>query len=192
MYRLIYGLLLLFIACSENTEPINAIRYFDNPSWFKQELARKKAVNPLVNKHLKVEDDTSSLYLQSVSWEKELEVFSEIDLNKAIYSGKFKVDTLMISSTTGPLEQISYLSLDADLNIRKYIVVKQGAKVNKIQAELEQHSPLMRSKIYWTYLPDSGYSLKGEQEMKSLRRNRFEVIAGFVHKESLDEVNLPQ
>jgi hypothetical protein len=179
MIRVLILFLACLCACNDRVPPVEQLRYFDNKAWFKQELLRLKHENPQLEKQLFTGGDSTSLLMTPESWEKELAVFLETDLSKAVYSGKLKPDTQLISWQAIETVRISYLATDPNINIRKYTVLKQGDKVSSLSAEIESRSPLLQSLIHWTYMPDSGYVLLATHEMKGVRKNQASVRARF-------------
>jgi len=166
-------------ACSTQTKPVRQDVYFDNPAWFKEEIGRKQKQNPELIKNLQVDKDTSHLTIRPESWEKELEVFLETDLNKAVYSGKFKTDTIRSGAGAQDSLTIRYTAKEEDINVRYYSVVLVQNRVRNLQAEILNTSPLLRSELKWSYWPDSGYSVQGSHEMKGIRSKHFLVNARY-------------
>jgi hypothetical protein len=176
MYLLIALLLTSLVCCTGIEKPVKQERYFDNMGWFQAELKSKQKANPEIEKTLWVDGDSSRVNAHPESWQKELGIFMETDLNKAVYAGKFKVDTQVLADRS---IMITCLAADPDINIRKYTVQKKNDEVIKVSAELLSRSPLLRTAMRWSYMPDSGYDLKGLHEMKGLRKNEFDVRARF-------------
>lgn len=150
--------------------------YFDNPSFFEAEIKRLNQTKMGAIKRLKAGDSQGQARVSTIDWSKELEIFRQIDLNKAVYSGKFKVNN-------NYNEQLGITSLERiqdNINIVNYTVaVDLSSKVIWLEATKKDVSIFTETTTHWRYVPDSGYSIKGEERIKGLIKNSFEVNSVF-------------
>ncbi len=150
--------------------------YFDNPSFFEAEITRLNKSKMGAIKQLKAGENTGQARVPSIDWAKELEIFRQIDLNKAVYSGKFK-------ENTNSNEMLGINSLDRiqnNINIVNYTKATDlSSKIIWLQATKKDVSIFTETTTHWRYVPDSGYTIRGEERIKGLITNAFEVSAVF-------------
>jgi hypothetical protein len=146
--------------------------YFDNPAFFEAEIKRLNQSKMGAIKQLKAGESQGQARVSVIDWAKELEIFRQIDLNKAVYSGKFQVNN-------NSNEQLGITSLDRiqdNINIVNYTkAIDLSSKI----IWLEATKIFTETTTHWRYVPDSGYTIRGEEKIKGLITNTFEVSALF-------------
>jgi hypothetical protein len=169
---------LLVALCSCRQEKVQDLQtaYFDNPSFFDAEIKRLNQTKMGAIKQLKAGDSQGQARVSSIDWSKELEIFRQIDLNKAVYSGKFKVNN-------NYNELLGITSLDRiqdNINIVNYTkATDPSSKIIWLEATKMDVSIFTETTTHWRYVPDSGYTIRGEEKIKGLIANTFEVSAMF-------------
>jgi hypothetical protein len=169
---------LLVALCSCRQEKVQDLQtaYFNNPSFFEAEIKRLNQMKMGAIKQLKAGDSQGQARVSSIDWSKELEIFRQIDLNKAVYSGKFKVNNFNN-------ELLSITSLDRiqdNINIVNYTkAIDPSSKIIWLEATKMDVSIFTETTTHWRYVPDSGYTIRGEEKIKGLIANTFEVSAVF-------------
>lgn len=116
----------------------------------------------------------------SAAWHTELAAFMEANINLPANQGLYKVDTLFVD--TDSLTRITYLATKKDLRTRYlYVYLKPGStRPDLIEAHLEQENILYSSVQDLVYVPDSGYSITGYQDVLILGLDSFAVNATFI------------
>jgi len=169
---------LLVALCSCRQEKVQDLQtaYFDNPSFFEAEIKRLNQTKMGAIKQLEAGDSQGQARVSSIDWSKELEIFRQIDLNKAVYSGKFKVNN-------NYNELLGITSLDRiqdNINIVNYTkATDPSSKIIWLEATKMDVSIFTETTTHWRYVPDSGYTIRGEEKIKGLIANTFEVSAVF-------------
>lgn len=150
--------------------------YFDNPAFFEAEIKRLNQSKMGAIKQLKAGESQGQARVSVIDWAKELEIFRQIDLNKAVYSGKFQVNNYSN-------EQLGITSLDRiqdNINIVSYTkAIDLSSKIIWLEATKKDVSIFTETTTHWRYVPDSGYTIRGEEKIKGLITNTFEVSAVF-------------
>lgn len=150
--------------------------YFDNPVFFESEILRLSSAKTGAIKQLKAGENTGQARAQFVDWKSELEIFKQIDLNKSVYSGKLKP-----TITKNSKEEITSLDrIGEHINIVNYTISRDSAsKILWLEAKKKDVSIFTETTTRWRYVPDSGFSIHGEEKIKGLITNSFEVNSVF-------------
>lgn len=153
--------------------------YFNNPGFFESEIVRLSNAKTGAIKYLKAGENEGQARVEIVDWKKELEVFRRLDLNKSVYSGKLKP-----TITENGDEKITSLDRIGDhINIINFTISNDAeGNVKWLKASKRDISLFTETNTIWRYVPDSGYSLKGEERIKGLITNTFEVNSVFEPK----------
>ncbi|MBK0403666.1 hypothetical protein I5M27_11765 [Adhaeribacter sp. BT258] len=91
------GILIPFLGlagCSDSApvKPVSEAAYFDVPGFMQQQLVLLKKQQPALQKTVWVNHEKpETQQLQNINWEKELQHFLEIDLNKKALQGGYEV-----------------------------------------------------------------------------------------------------
>lgn len=150
--------------------------YFDNPAFFENEIVRLSNSKIGAVKQLKAGESEGKARVEVINWKKELEIFRQLDLNKAVYSGKLKPTITQINE-----EKITSLDrIGEHINIVNFTISNDSlGKVKWLQATKRDISLFTETNTIWRYVPDSGFSVKGEEKIKGLITNTFEVNSVF-------------
>jgi hypothetical protein len=172
-------LLLVLLSCwsckDSETPNIKTIEYFDNVGFFEQESLRLRDLKTQVLKTVQSKEKSETIRISNVDWEKELAVFKQITLNKSSFSGKYLIDT----NVAGALKTTHYSSLDKKLPIKYLAFGDSLGKIVWIESKSEENSELINTEMFWRYVPDSGYSVKGLQTIIGGAESTFKISAYF-------------
>ena len=177
LYRSVLSFLFLVSvvsSCSPTSKEVVVIKYFDVPSFFEKEVGMLTSKNVEVSKVLSTDGETSSLTIIP-DWNKELAVFSSINLNKSSYIGKYKVDT--IQHNDGIL--VNYNAIEKGLPVKNLSYALSDEQVSWIEVNKVDKSMILSSELHLRYVPDSGYTVSGSQQIGSLKPNEYSVSAIF-------------
>jgi hypothetical protein len=166
-----------FQSCTSNSGNVEAIRYFDIPSFFQTEVARLENANAHVLKTVQTDGETEQKNIRPKSWKDELSVFSAIDLNKSSFIGKYTIDSCQ--GVDGL--HVSYISKDEKLPVKSCSFSFSGSKLQYIQVTKSDPSLVLTSEIKWRYVPDSGYSVVGSQQVRGFDPTNYSVSAIFAN-----------
>lgn len=170
-------LMLFFQSCSTDKSEIQSIRYFDNPGFFQSEIARLEANKASVIKTVQTDGKQEQKQVRPTSWRDELAVFSSFDLNKSSFIGKYQVD----STEKGGLLYVNYKTLDANLSIKSCVFSFKNNQIIAAQAYKSESSLVLNSEINWRFVPDSGYSISGSQQVRGFEPTLYSVSAIFAN-----------
>lgn len=138
--------------------------YFDTKAYFESEASRLKKANVLALKELSLGSKTDVVQdTDSTNWTKELSLFTDIDLNKPSYRGRFTVDSLMIDTL---LTEVIYKSADDKIDLKEVKISMKKGKPYRIRIERSEENTLYRSSKVMEYNTDSGYTVEGSQDVR--------------------------
>ena len=188
LFWLIYGLLLLGwlalgTSCGQLKQQEFNTGYYPLRQTMLQEVQRHTRENTKMEKAVYMDgkwETRTEQPLDSTIWHTELAAFMEANINLPANQGLYKVDTLFVE--TDSLNRITYLATKSGLRTRYlYIYQKPGTKIPAlIEARLEQQNVLFSSVQELVYIPDSGYSITGYQDVFILGLDSFAVQTTFI------------
>lgn len=170
-------LMLAFQSCSTDKSEIQTIRYVDIPAFFNTEIAKLQSNKTEVIKTVQTDGKTEKKQVLPNSWKEELAVFSSFDLNKSSFIGKYQVD----STINGDLLLLNYQSLDSKLPIKSCAFTFKNGKLITAQSHKLESSLVLKSEMRWRFVPDSGYSVSGSQQVSGLEPTVYSVSAIFAN-----------
>ncbi|TSD67537.1 hypothetical protein FFF34_009145 [Inquilinus sp. KBS0705] len=143
------------------------LKYFDLKEYFKKEAARLTKLNPPVNKHVEHNGATESKTVHITNWARELNLFTESDINKPAWKLSYTVD----SSATG----ISYKAKYPELKTRQITISKLNGQVTSIYIVNDAKNILYKTTEKLTYKPDLNYLIEKTQQVKVMGANNYVV-----------------
>lgn len=173
---LIFFLLLIF-ACSIKTTSTSD--FFDTKSFFNHEIELlTKQKSGVSKRFVFINNNDSIILLDSVNWQRELQVFIDLDLAKPSNQSAFIVSN---TEANGLIEK-SYKAIDSAQELQTVIITtdnKQNVKI--IEALLTKNNSLYKASKHLRYVTDSGYSINGNQQLKLGNNNTYQVAATFIN-----------
>ena len=183
--RFIYLIFLLFAliisSCQSSAPPNQPNVYYDVAGYVKRQVADLSARKPLVNKTVLINAKTSRQDSRDVNWSRELELFSQADINKPALRSSYYItrpDSLTYQYTLKKSEEkLTVRSLRVQLDS----VTRQPSR---IEAVLQTDNALYVSERH--LLMESGsagrnqwqvrrYKVSGFQKLPYFERNDFAV-----------------
>ncbi len=163
----------------KNAEQETAVSYyFSLKEYFTQEAERLKKEAPEISKTVLLNNDTETKKLKVEDWNNELLTFTEADINKPAFAGKYDADTLL---NKNQLQRITYKAIDAKLKTRFIDIYFDTAtnEVNIVEVVLETRNTLYHSTQNLRYEKNKSYSVSGTQEIRFLKEDIFKVSVKF-------------
>lgn len=166
----------LFISCSDTPPTSGATKekQFDIPHFFKQEIARLEKTNPLVKKTVTKDSLSETKELNISNWSNELANFATVDLNKPVYVGllrKDSVDGKLTFTADDPKVDLSSVEISfAQDKTPKGFIIRRT-----IKNSLYQTTETME------YQRDSIYRLQKDQSVLLLGDKHYNIHASFLH-----------
>lgn len=163
------------VACN-NMQPVQH-RYWDSREYFELETTRLKQQRTKLHKGLRFDGNYEQTQNDSPNWKHELDPFITIDLCKPGYSGRFTVDTLLLSDGEYNIE---YNAKDTQTDLRSCSITSKQGKITSVKAEFGSKNTLYQSNKRYTYNSDSGYSISGYQNITLGRPVHYTIRGIFV------------
>jgi len=170
---------IMFASCQpENRNETKIIYYFDLSDFFKTEAARLQAAKPTVKKVVELNGKTEEKTKTIEDWNNEFLTFSDADINKSAYVGKYTTDTLFAN---GKIFKITYAANQTKLKTRLLEVEFDTvtAQPQHIHLTIETKNTLYHSFQTLHYLKNQSYSVAGRQEIRLLKPDVFKVQVNF-------------
>jgi hypothetical protein len=109
-YTVIFYLALIVLlgACQNDSQFEQPKKYFDVKALIQQVVQKLNAQKPLVKKTIQTPETTENQTIRIGNWAKELELFTQVDLNKPAYLNSYLVDSTSntIKYTLKPNEKL--------------------------------------------------------------------------------------
>jgi hypothetical protein len=175
--HLIYTSVLLLLssgyACNkpEIKENGAALKYFDLKGYFKNEAMRLTKANPLINKSVAHNGESESKKLRIASWVKELNLFSESDINKPAWLQSYDVKANN--------DSVVYKAKYPELKTREIVISKKNGQVNKIAITNNTHTLLYNTSERLVYESNSYYLIDKTQKVKVMGANNYKITGKF-------------
>ena len=177
-----YFLFALIISSCQNSAPQNQPNvYYDVADYVKRQVADLSARKPLVNKTVLINAKTSRQDIRDVNWSRELELFSQADINKPALRNSYRItrpDSLTYQYTLRKSEE--------KLTVRSLRVQLDSAtrQPRRIEAVLQTSNPLYASERHLLMESESAgrnqwqmrhYKVSGFQKLPYFDKNEFAV-----------------
>lgn len=176
--KLIFGVFILFClnSCIPKEEAkSNKGKNADLITFFKGEMSRLNAVAPTLKKSVYKNGVLEKKILDSVNFEKELEMFLEVDLNKSAWKNSFELKEGVLSDTTLK----TYTCKDKKVRIRKVKVYYSKGKIVMVTAFLTSKNNIYNSFVKLKYELNKGYEVVSGQKVRWMDGNYFVVNGNF-------------
>lgn len=170
----------LFFACSnQNTNaptvhPSNP--YFDLKAFFNNEIERIAAFKNS-KKTTTVNGKVEEKRMDNVDFHSELALFSDADINRSAWIGKYAIDSTFNESRE--LIQLNYIATDEDLKTKNISIAFERGFVSKIEIQNASTSALAKSHELLTYIPSKGYIIESKQSIRFSADNNYRIEVQF-------------
>lgn len=157
--------------------PDNNKTLFDSKEFFEHEITLLTEQNTGIKQILSYQHKRDSFVLNdNVNWKKELQIFADIDLAKPSNKSLFKIDTVI----TNNVYFTSYTSIDVKQHLKQVVVATdQKQNVKSIDVVIKKTNSLYQSQTILRYVPDSGFSIKGTQDVEIGNDTEYSIQALF-------------
>jgi hypothetical protein len=174
-----FALLFFFSACNNSVDTTKTSNfYFSLKDYFNTEAARLKQENVLVKKTVILNDKAETKNLKIEDWNNELLTFSDADINKSAFVGKYSIDSVF---KEGKLTSVSYIANENKLKTKSITLHFSDTESTptSIDISLETKNTLYHSTQQLHYESKVGYSVMGTQEIRVLKKDEFQVKVSF-------------
>jgi hypothetical protein len=147
------------------------LKYFDLKEYFKNETIRLTRQNPQVDKTVGHNGTTENKKVRIGSWEKELNLFAESDINKPAWRLSYNVQTND--------DSIVYKAKYPELETREIIIRKKAGQVTGINIVNNTHNILYNTTEKLVYVPNTYYLIEKMQHVKIMGANNYRIKGNF-------------
>lgn len=159
-------------ACKPEIKETGAeIRYFDLKQYFTDEAEKLSRSNPDIYKSIAHNGATESKKLKIDNWKRELNSFTESDINKPAWKLSYTIDSSANS--------IIYKAKYPDLKTREISIKKSNGKVTAIVIYNNTHNILYGTTEKLGYLPGQYYLIEKTQKVKVMGANSYQIKGKF-------------
>ena len=159
-------------ACKPEIKETGAeLKFFDVKQYFKDEAEKLSRSNPAIFKTVTHNGKTESKKVLIDNWGRELNSFTESDINKPAWKLSYSVD----SSANG----ITYRAKDASLKTHEISIKKDSGKVTAIIIQNSTHNILYNTTEKLSYFPGSYYLIEKTQKVKVMGANSYQIKGKF-------------
>lgn len=147
------------------------LKYFDLKGYFEKEAARLTTLNPKVDKSVAHNAETESKEVQITSWKKELNLFTESDINKPAWKLSYDVQTNADSTV--------YQAKYPELKTRRIVITQKAGQVSTIAIVNNTHNILYNTTEKLVYAPKAYYLIEKLQKVKIMGANNYTIKGKF-------------
>ncbi|TVR80261.1 MAG: hypothetical protein EA412_04950 [Chitinophagaceae bacterium] len=158
-------LLTLFTGCTEGDFDEDAtLPHYDIRSLMKEVTEDLITRNPEVEKEIRLNGSVEVKRLQIDNWENELFIFTEADINRPSYVGKYSIDTINIA---GGNILLHYVAKEENLTTKEMKVYLSDfhSKPDSLMIRTASENFLNQTTQKMKFIPGKGYSLEGYQNI---------------------------
>ena len=161
-FVLVFVMCLLFSCQIEQKETTT---YVDTKSLLEDVITQLATRHKSLQKNLIFDDSSTTQQVSKVNWQKELKPFTDIDLLKNNYKGRFGVDTIKNTAETYTLR---YSSHDTRTDLKELLVTlsKYDSSLVAIKARYEDNNTLYKARKELTFYTDSLFTIHGTQQVQ--------------------------
>ncbi|MEB0276936.1 hypothetical protein [Mucilaginibacter sp. 5C4] len=149
------------------------LQYFDLKGYFGKQDTLLTKQNPEVNKSVAHNGDTESKKVRIASWKKELNLFTESDINKPAWKQSYNVQSNADSTV--------YKAKFPELKTREIVVRKKAGQVTEIAIVNNTHNILYNTSEKLVYVPNAYYSIEKNQKVKVMGANNYRINGSFIN-----------
>lgn len=153
-------------------------RYFDVKGFVRHEISRHTQTQTTVRKAVTINGETEVHEFSGMDFSKELENFTDADINRPAWSDKYGVDSLFSGDSL--LVGLAYSARDPKLKTRSIRITFSEGEVVSIEVEKSVHSTIADMDQRLTYVRDKGYKVLSKQKIILSGTNDIEVEAIFL------------
>lgn len=153
----------VLISCSSEKKNIGTT-YIDTRSLFVKEIEHLSHHPLRLAKTLQFGDSIATQNLETVNWSQELQPFTELDLCKKSYRGRFSAST---KDSGEPFLQLTYTSTDikTDLQTVTLLINKKDSALISLHADFNEDNTLYKAHKNLSYYADSLFTISGSQSI---------------------------
>jgi hypothetical protein len=171
-------MLLFCAAVSSCSQQKGVSSYTDTAAFFETQIAHLTNQNKGIHKKMTFGNKVEDITLSNADWKKELSSFSQVELNKPSYNGRFDIDTVR---TDEHIYSVRYRSNDPKIDLREVDFAYANDQIHSVKMIIGESNSLYNASKTLIYDADSGYSIEGTQEVSLGSPATYSVKAVFTN-----------
>lgn len=175
---LVVGILLLFGCNSGDHEVINTGNYIDISGFFRSEIERLDSLKPDIIRYSEWNRKKSTDTVNCNNWGKELVLFREVKIPKAMW----RTDYELIDSMTSDGQFIkTYGALYPKLDVRLLRVVTDATgNIMRVEVEIRRENKLVQNNRKMSYSVDKGYTIAGARSTTLMGTEDYKIVCQLI------------
>jgi len=168
--------IIILLGCQVESVKVTQPPFFDLNDFFEKELttfSNLKQINKTVILNGKKEEKT----LKEFNLKKDLEIFTDSNINKVAWLDKYKVDSL--SNENGLVKKITYQAIDDKVKTRKMVIEYSNGEVKRISINNASSNQVASLNQNLNYIPKEGYSIQSSQNVSLSESQELSVEVEF-------------
>ncbi len=171
---LVMALFVVFSGCnSTSTSSQQQPDYFSLINYFENQKSLLEQENFRIKKYTSFNRELDSSIVDRPDWEKEFELFKDLDLNKPAFRNSFNTDT--VQSDT--LKMVQYTSNDQHTKVKFLEIVFYKNEVTQIHLHAESDNFVFSSRSDLWYFAKLGYKVSGSQNVLGFSKKEYWIEA---------------
>ena len=147
------------------------LKYFDIKEYFAKEAERLTTQNPLVDKTVAHNGAAESKKLKITNWAKELNLFTESDINKPAWKLSYNLQAND--------DSVVYKAKYPELKTREIVIRKKAGQITAIAIVNNTHNILYNTTEKLVYAPGAYYLIEKMQKVKIMGANNYRIKGVF-------------
>jgi len=179
-YLIFILLLSLFLtACSNDVVSNNdkTTSYFSLKDFFEEEIEGLEKRQQSIEKTAFLNDKSETKTLEKVDWAQELRLFTNCDINKSAWLGKYKVDSLLNDAEKSLT--VSYTALDDKLRTRHITLTFVENVLTVIDIKNNSQNLIYNMVEELLYKPKEGYEVETTQKIRGMNADKWAMKVRF-------------
>ena len=168
---------LLFISCSNQSTTVQDSEkpFYDLKTFIGEEANRLNQEKVIYVKTISIDGEEERIEIESINWQKELEIFSQSDINRKDWFHKYSIDSTKNEESL----TIEYEANSPKLKIRLLRIQLEDSLVKKIEIRKYVKSLVNTSEEFLTYYPEKGYLLNRKQKTPFSAEKNYNINTSF-------------
>lgn len=136
IYLLVLAIVMLISCNIKNSNQVQqkVKPYFDVESFVKKQIDLLSKKNAVISKEVVLNGQTETKTIENINWEKELQLFLEVDINKPVLVGSYEI--------IKEQDKTIYKAKEETLKIQQIIIQKSGENIKNLEIFVKEENAL--------------------------------------------------
>ncbi len=178
VYSIIFALLVSLVGCnseSNNDAAHNEKYYYDLSGLLNKEIVYLSVAKPTITKLTGLNGEKETIKTAQVDWNKELELFNKLDINKPAYKNSYttqRVDSLTTAYALIPSEKLTVRNLIIQLDSN---LVTPSHIYGDVVSENKLYESTRKFSLHFSNGHLASYTVEGYQKLMFMDKRPFQV-----------------